>query len=90
MILSKEASNKDVNLKTQMMIAMNDNNKGESSTERMWKENCFFKDQRTNITIVKGNFPENMLFMSIMGQSRLLKEDMHCILNSLSSHKLCL
>ena len=34
MILSKEASNKDVNVKTQMMISMADS-KGESSTEQV-------------------------------------------------------
>ena len=60
MILSKEASNKDVNLKTQMMISMNVTNE-ESSTEQVWKENGFFNDQRTDLTIVKGNFPENTL-----------------------------
>ena len=27
----------------------------------MWKENGFFNDQRTDLTIVKGNFPENTL-----------------------------
>ena len=43
LFLSKEASNKDVNLKTQMMIAMKED-KAESSTERIWKENSFFKD----------------------------------------------
>ena len=60
MILSKEASNKDVNLKTQMMISMTDT-KGESSTEQVWKENDFFNDQRTDLTILKGNFSENTL-----------------------------
>ena len=34
MFLSKEASNKDVNLKSQMMIGMKEE-KGESSTERL-------------------------------------------------------
>ena len=34
MILSKEASNKDFNVKTQMMISMTDS-KGESSTEQV-------------------------------------------------------
>ena len=51
LFLSKEASNKDVNLKTQMMIAMN-KDKAESSTERIWKE---------NLTIAKPNFPKNTL-----------------------------
>ena len=60
LFLSKEASNKDTNLKTQMMIAMKED-KAESSTERIWKENSFFKDQRTDLTIVKPNFPENTL-----------------------------
>ena len=60
MILSKEASNKDVNVKTQMMISMTDS-KGESSTEQVWKKNGFFNDQRTDLTIVKGNFPKNTL-----------------------------
>ena len=60
MILSKEASNKDVNVKTQMMISMTDS-KGESSTEQVKKKNGFFNDQRTDLTIVKGNFPKNTL-----------------------------
>ena len=60
MILSKEASNKDVNVKTQMMISMTDS-KGESSTEQVQKKNGFFNDQRTDLTIVKGNFPKNTL-----------------------------
>ena len=60
LFLSKEASNKDVNLKTQMIIAIKEN-KAESSTECIWKENGFFKDQRTDLTIDKPNFPENTL-----------------------------
>ena len=41
----------------QMMVLMKDD-KGESSTEHMWKENGFFGDQRTDLIIVKANFPE--------------------------------
>lgn len=51
MFLSKEASNKDVDLKTQMMIAMKDD-KTESSTERVSRENGFFKDHRTDLMFV--------------------------------------
>ena len=40
MILSKEASNKDANVKNQMMISVTDS-KGESSTEQVWKEMAF-------------------------------------------------
>ena len=48
LFLSKEASNKDVNLKNQMMILMKEDQKERNSTERIWKENGFFKDQRTD------------------------------------------
>ena len=44
----------------QMMVSMK-GDKGESSTERVRKENGFFRDQRTNLTIVKASFHENML-----------------------------
>ena len=60
LFLSKEASNKDVNFKTQMMIAMK-GDKAESSAECIWKENGFFKDQRTDLTIGKPGLPENTL-----------------------------
>ena len=43
-----------------MMLSMK-HDKGESSTERVWRENGFFGDQRTDLTIVKANFPENTL-----------------------------
>ena len=33
----------------------------QSATERIWKENGFFNDQRTDLTIGKPNFPENTL-----------------------------
>ena len=43
-----------------MMLSMKDD-KVENSTVRIWKENGFFGDQRTDLTIVKANFPENTL-----------------------------
>ena len=60
MFLSKEASNKDVTLKTQMMVSLKDA-KAESSSECIWMENGFFMGQRTDMTIAKANFPENTL-----------------------------
>ena len=33
----------------------------EESTERVQKENCFFGDQRADLTIKKADFPENTL-----------------------------
>ena len=58
--LSKEASTKDQNLKTQMMMTLNDDNDSQK-TETIWKSNGFFKEQRTDFTIKKPNFPENTL-----------------------------
>ena len=63
LFLSKEASNKDESLKMQMILSMKDH-KGESSggtLECVWRKNGFFGDQRTDLTIVKANFPEKTL-----------------------------
>ena len=60
LFLSKEPSSKDESLKMQMMLSMKDD-KGESSTERVWRENGFFGDLRIDLTIVKANSPENTL-----------------------------
>ena len=46
--LSKEASTKDQNLKTQMMMTLNDDNDSQK-TETIWKSNGFFKEQRTDL-----------------------------------------
>ena len=85
LFLSKETSKKDENIKMQMMVLMKDD-KGESSTEHMWKENGFFGDQRTDLIIVKANFPENKstLTMAVLLQSRVA---MQCILILLSWFK---
>ena len=60
LFLSKETSTKDAKLKIQMMISMNQD-KVEKSRKCIWKENGFFKEQRTDLTIGKPNFPENTL-----------------------------
>ena len=60
LFLSKETSTKDAKLKIQMMISMNED-KVEKSRKCIWKENGFFKEQRTDLTIGKPNFPENTL-----------------------------
>lgn len=71
LFLSKEASNKDERLKMEMLLSMNDD-KAESS----WKENVFFGDQRTDLTIKEANFPENT-FVNMLLQLRV---GMLCIL----------
>ena len=59
MLLSKEATNKDTQLKTQLLMSFTDvDSKG---SERIWIEHGFFGDQRADLTIQKANFPENCL-----------------------------
>ena len=60
MFLSKEAYNKDVTLKTQIMVSLKDD-KAESFSECVWIEQGFFKGQRTDLTIIKANVLENTL-----------------------------
>ena len=61
MFLSKEATKKNESLKMQTMLSLKDDKGDSSSTEKMWKSNGFFGDQKTNLTIIKANFPENTL-----------------------------
>ena len=54
---SKEATNKDNQLKTQMLVSFQDDES--KGSEKVWLESGFFGDQRAELTIVKANFPEN-------------------------------
>ena len=60
LFMSKEATNKDERLKMEMLLSLKDD-KEVKQTKNLWKENEFFKDQRTDLTITKANFPENTL-----------------------------
>ena len=60
LFLSKEATNKDERLKMEMLLSLKDD-KEVKQTENLWRENGFFKDQRTDLTNTKANFPENTL-----------------------------
>ena len=44
----------------EMLFSLKDD-KEVKPTENLWRENGFFKDQRTDLTITKANFPENTL-----------------------------
>ena len=44
----------------EMLFSLKDD-KEVKPTETLWRENGFFKDQRTDLTITKANFPENTL-----------------------------
>ena len=59
MLLSKEATNKDTQLKTQLVMSFTDDDS--KGLERIWIESGFFGDQRAELIIQKANFPENSL-----------------------------
>ena len=59
LFLSKETSTKDQQLKTQIMISLKDDDS--KKTECVGTENSFFSDQRSDLSILKSNFPENTL-----------------------------
>ena len=59
MLLSKEMTDKDRSMKTQLLIKSEDE---KLSGERVWKENGFFKDIRPELNLEKVNMPENTLY----------------------------
>ena len=59
--LLKEATSKDTQLKTQMVLSLQDDES--KNTESIWSESSFFGDQRAELTILKANFPENTLLL---------------------------
>ena len=59
LLLSKEMSDKDKSMKTQLMLKSEPQNK--LSGEQIWKKNGFFKDVRAQLSLEKVNIPENCL-----------------------------
>ena len=59
MLLSKEATSKETQLKTQLLMSFTEDDSKVS--ERIWIDYGFFGDQRAELTIQKANFPENCL-----------------------------
>ena len=57
--LSQEATKKDEQLKSQIVISFQDDEA--KGSEKIWPESGFFGDQRSELTIQKVNFPENTL-----------------------------
>ena len=57
--LSKEATSKDTQFKTQAIVSLN--NDQPQGSEKIWRESGFFGDQRTELTILKANFPESYM-----------------------------
>ena len=63
MLLSKELTDKDRSMKTQLLIRSPQANEDEKlSGEKVWKENGFFQDIRPELTLEKVNMAENTLY----------------------------
>ena len=63
MLLSKEMTDKDRSMKSQLLISTSTSNEDERlSGERIWKRNGFFKDIKPELNLEKVNMPENCLF----------------------------
>ena len=59
--MSKEVSDKDRSMKTQLLLTSSNNSDEKVSGERVWKENSFFKEIKPEMNIEKANVPENTL-----------------------------
>ena len=70
-LLSKEATNKDTQLKTQLVMSFTDDDS--KGGERICVESGFFGDQRAELTIQKYNFPENSLIYINQATASLVK-----------------
>ena len=71
MYLSREATEKDRQMKMQMLMTIK--NSDSSASESIWLTNGFFGDQRSDLTVSKENFPENTLSYSNQGEITNLK-----------------
>ena len=72
MFLSQEVTSKDQQLKFQMVISIQDDDDSKN-TEKIWLESGLFGDQRSDLTILKANFPENTLAYLNQGSVSLVK-----------------
>ena len=59
LLLSKEMTDKDKSMKTQLLYKPKEENK--LSGEKIWKEDGFFKDVKAQLNLEKVNIPENGL-----------------------------
>ena len=60
LLLSKEMTDKDKSMKTQLLYKPKNDDKVYSG-EKIWKENGFFQDVRAELNLEKVNIPENCL-----------------------------
>ena len=71
MYLSKEATEKDKQMKMQILMTIE--NSDSSASEGIWLRNGFFGDQRSDLIVSKEHFPENTLIYSNQGVITNLK-----------------
>ena len=65
LLLSKEMTDKDKSMKTQLLYKPKQENK--LSGEKIWKKDGFFKDVRADLNLEKVNIPENCLLYANQG-----------------------
>ena len=75
LLLSREATEKDRTLTTQMIQSANQN-ETEKNGEQIWAENGFFFDQRADFNMPKKNFPEYTLVYVNQGTISTTKNDL--------------
>ena len=74
LLLSKEMSDKDRSIKTQLLLSSSKPTSEKLSGERVWKNNrFFFKDVRPHLNLDKVNMPENTLFYINQGFLSMVK-----------------
>ena len=61
LLLSKEASEKDRTLKTQLILSTNSQPTEKISGEQIWKNQGFFSDETADFNTEKKKFSENAL-----------------------------
>ena len=71
MFLSKEITNKDQELKSQMAISFQDDDS--KNIEKVWQESGFFDGHRSDLTTPKANFYENTLLYINQGSVSFIK-----------------
>ena len=88
-MLTKEATEKDRSLKTQLLVSTPGNNDDEISGERVWRHNSFFRDVKPDLKLEKRNIPENCLiyinqtYLSTVKSSELAMYNHNFILGQL-------
>ena len=73
LMLTKEATEKDRSLKTQLLLSAAGNTEEKMSGEPVWSKNGFFGDQKPDLKLEKRNVPENTLLYLNQGYLSTVK-----------------